>query len=192
MDKLVNYIEFRAAKYGMIKGIASTSSMYYQIGTNKVRVSDHIKYGEDSVKECDYYFIIQPNDTYIFLTSPKYVKSGKGYLKIVSYEEAKNFIKSLDEFAMQYTKMTDWYIPEDWNKNTEPKKEGKMTWDEFYNEFLKGRHEQYQLGIVNRIESLVYGNPQKGNLDAKLPIMSSLFEGMTTSQYNALMAKMEA
>ena len=192
MDKLINYIEFRAAKYGMIKGIASTSSMYYQIGTNRVRVSDHIKYGEDSVKECDYYFIIQPNDTYIFLTSPKYIKDGKGYMKIVTYEQAKDFIKSLDDFAMQFAKMTDWYIPEDWNKNTEPKKEGKMTWDEFYNEFLKGRHEQYQLGIVNRIESLVYGNPKKGNLDAKLPIMPSLFEGMTTSQYNALMVKMES
>lgn len=192
MNKLVNYLEFRAKKYGVIKGIASPNSMYYQIGVNRVRVSDHIKYGEGSVKECDYYFIIQPNDTYIFLTSPKYIKDGKGYMKIVTYEQAKDFIKSLDDFAIQFAKMTDWYIPEDWNKNIEPKKEGKMTWDEFYNEFLKGRHKQYQLGIVNRIESLVYGNPKKGNLDAKLPIMSSLFEGMTTSQYNALMAKMES
>ena len=192
MDKLVNYIEFRAAKYGMIKGIASTSSMYYQIGTNRVRVSDHIKYGEDSVKECDYYFIIQPNDTYIFLTSPKYVKSGKGYLKIVSYEEAKKFIKSLDEFAIQYTKMTDWYIPEDWNRQLEPKRVDKMPWEEFYKKFLEGKSEKYIMGVVSRIESLVYGNPKKGNINAKMEIIESLYEGLTASQYAALMAKMES
>jgi len=191
MDKLINYIEFRAAKYGMIKGIASTSSMYYQIGINKVRVSDHIKYGEDSVKECDYYFIIQPNDTYIFLTSPKYVKGGKGYLKIVSYEEAKDFIKSLDEFAMQYTKMTDWYIPEDWNRQLEPRRVDKMPWEEFYKKFLEGKSEQYIMGVISRIESLVYGNPKKGNINAKMEIIESLYDGLTASQYGALMAKME-
>ena len=176
----------------MIKGIASTSSMYYQIGTNRVRVSDHIKYGEDSVKECDYYFIIQPNDTYIFLTSPKYVKSGKGYLKIVSYEEAKKFIKSLDEFAIQYTKMTDWYIPEDWNRQLEPKRVDKMPWEEFYKKFLEGKSEKYIMGVVSRIESLVYGNPKKGNINAKMEIIESLYEGLTASQYAALMAKMES
>jgi len=192
MDKLINYLEFRSQKYGVIKGIASPNSMYYQIGANRVRVSDHIKYGEDSVKDCDYHFIIQPNDTYIFLTSPKYIKDNKGYMKIVTYEQAKAFIKSLDDFAMQFVKMTDWYIPENWNRDIKPKKEVKMSWDEFYKEFLKGRHDQYKLGIINRIESLVYGNPQKGNLDSKMPIIAPVFEGMSTSQYNALMAKMEA
>lgn len=192
MDKLIKYLEFRSQKYGVIKGIASPKSMYYQIGTNTVRVSDHIKYGEGSVKECDYYFIIQPNDTYIFLTSPKYVKDGKGYMKIVTYEQAKTFIKSLDDFAIQFTKMTDWYIPEDWNKDIKPKKEGKMSWDEFYKEFLNGRHDQYKLGIINRIESLVYGSPKKGNLDSKIPIIGHVFEGMSTTQYNTLMAKMES
>ncbi len=192
MDKLINYLEFRSQKYGVIKGIASPNSMYYQIGANRVRVSDHSKYGEDSVKDCDYHFIIQPNDTYIFLTSPKYIKDNKGYMKIVTYGQAKAFIKSLDDFAMQFIKMTDWYIPENWNRDIKSKKEGKMSWDEFYKEFLKGRHDQYKLGIINRIESLVYGNPQKGNLDSKMPIIAPVFEGMSTSQYNALMAKMES
>ena len=96
MDKLINYIQFREKKYGVIKGIASVNSMYYQIGIYTIRVSEHMKYSESSIKDCDYFFIIQPNDTYIFITNPKYNKDGKMYMKIVSYNDAKEFIKSLD------------------------------------------------------------------------------------------------
>lgn len=110
----------------------------------------------------------------------------------MSYEEAKDFIKSLDEFAIQYTKMTDWYIPEDWNRQLEPKRVDKLPWEEFYKKFLEGKSEKYIMGVISRIESLVYGNPKKGNINAKMEIIESLYEGLTASQYAALMAKMES
>lgn len=188
MDKLLNYIEFRAQKYGVITGIASVSSMYYQIGLYRVRVSDHIKYGEDSVKDCDFYFIIQPNDTYIFLTSPKYVKDSKGYMKIVTYDEAKDFIKSLDDSMIQFMKMTNWYIPENWNR---PAKTDKMSWSEFEKMYMDGKDDDVKLGIINRIESLAFGNIRKGNLEIKYPLIENVYNNMTTSQYNALIVKME-
>ena len=56
MDKLINYLEFRVQNYGTTKGTASVNSMYYQIGLFRVRVSDHMKYGEDALKENDFYF----------------------------------------------------------------------------------------------------------------------------------------
>ena len=189
MDKLLNYIEFRAQKYGVIKGIASVSSMYYQIGMYRVRVSDHIKYGESAVKDCDFYFIIQPNDTYIFLTSPKYVSDNKGYMKIVSYEEAKDFIKSLDDFVIRFMKITDWYIPENWNRKV--KDVQRMTWKDFEKVYMDGKTNDVKLGIINRIESLTYGDIKKGNFETKYPTVEETYNNMTTSQYNALIVKME-
>lgn len=188
MDKLLNYIEFRAQKYGVIQGIASVSSMYYQIGMYRVRVSDHIKYGESAVKDCDFYFIIQPNDTYIFLASPKYVSDNKVYMKIVSYEEAKDFIKSLDDFVIRFMKMTDWYIPENWNRKV---KDDRMSWKDFEKVYMDGKTNDVKLGIINRIESLTYGDIKKGNFETKYPTVEETYNNMTTSQYNALIVKME-
>ena len=189
MDKLLNYIEFRAQKYGVIQGIASVSSMYYQIGMYRVRVSDHIKYGESAVKDCDYYFIIQPNDTYIFLTSPKYTSDGKGYMRIVTYNEAKDFIKSLDDYMIQFKKMTNWYIPENWNRDVKNMK--RMTWKEFERVYMDGKENDIKLGIINRIESLALGNIKKGNFETKYPFVEEVYNNMTNSQYNALIVKME-
>lgn len=189
MDKLLNYIEFRAQKYGVIQGIASVSSMYYQIGMYRVRVSDHIKYGESAVKDCDYYFIIQPNDTYIFLTSPKYTSDGKGYMRVVTYNEAKDFIKSLDDYMIQFKKMTNWYIPENWNRDVKNVK--RMTWKEFERVYMDGKENDIKLGIINRIESLALGNIKKGNFESKYPFVEEVYNNMTDSQYNALIVKME-
>lgn len=189
MDKLLNYIEFRAQKYGVIQGIASVSSMYYQIGMYRVRVSDHIKYGESAVKDCDYYFIIQPNDTYIFLTSPKYTSDGKGYMRVVTYNEAKDFIKSLDDYMIQFKKMTNWYIPENWNRDVKNVK--RMTWNEFERVYMDGKENDIKLGIINRIESLALGNIKKGNFETKYPSIEEVYNNMTNSQYNALIVKME-
>lgn len=188
MDKLINYIQFRENKYGVIKGIASVKSMYYQIGMCTIRVSDHMKYSESAIKDCDYFFIIQPNDTYIFITNPKYNKDGKMYMKTVSYNEAKEFIKSLDEFAGKFLKMTDWYLPENWNRKTDDK---KLSWDEFERIYMSDISDDKKFGVVNRIESLVFGSPKKGNLTTKLPGAIEAYDKMTSAQYNALIKKME-
>lgn len=189
MDKLINYIQFREKKYGVIKGIASVNSMYYQIGVYMVRISEHMKYSESAIKDCDYFFIIQPNDTYIFITNPKYNKDGKMYMKIVSYNDAKEFIKSLDEFAGKFIKMTDWYHPENWNRNVKDK--GKLSWDEFERIYMRNISDEKKFGVVNRIESLVFGSPKRGNLKTKLPGAIEAYNNMTSSQYNALIKKME-
>jgi hypothetical protein len=155
----------------------------------RVRVSDHIKYGESAVKDCDYYFIIQPNDTYIFLTSPKYTSDGKGYMRVVTYNEAKDFIKSLDDYMIQFKKMTNWYIPENWNRDVKNMK--RMTWKEFERVYMDGKENDIKLGIINRIESLALGNIKKGNFESKYPSIEEVYNNMTNSQYNALIVKME-
>ena len=110
-------------------------------------------------------------------------------MKIVSYNDAKEFIKSLDEFAGKFVKMTDWYLPENWNRNVEDK--GKLSWDEFERIYMRNISDEKKFGVVNRIESLVFGNPKKGDLKAKLPGAIEAYNNMTSSQYNALIKKME-
>lgn len=188
MDKLINYLEFREKRYGVIKSIASVNSMYYQIGMYHVRVSDHMKYSESAIKDSDYFFIIQPNDTYVFLTNPKYNKDGKLYMKIVSYEEAKEFIRTLDEHTAMFLKMTDWFIPENWNRK--PNDKDRLTWEDFENTYMVNMTNDQKMSIVNRIESLVFGNPKKGDLNTKLPGAIEAYNNMTTAQYNALIKKM--
>ena len=73
---------FRKKTYGNIQDYASASSMYYMIGIYKVRISDHMKYGETAANECDYYFIIQPDGNYVFINGPKYNKEKKMYMKV--------------------------------------------------------------------------------------------------------------
>lgn len=86
MDKLVNYIEYRWKRYGEIERAAALSSIYYHFGNIQIRISDHMKYNEDAIKKIDYFFIIQPNDTYIFIPNPKYNKDGKLYMKDDTYK----------------------------------------------------------------------------------------------------------
>ena len=72
MDKLINYIQFREKKYGVIKGIASVNSMYYQIGVYMVRISEHMKYSESS---------IQGTMNFLSLLNLIYVRYGLVYRK---------------------------------------------------------------------------------------------------------------
>ena len=111
MDKLVNYIEYRWKRYGEIERVTALSSIYYHFGNFQIRISDHMKYNEDEIKKIDYFFIIQPNDIYIFIPNPKYNKDGKLYMKIVSYNEAKEFIKTLHEHIMKLIPIMNWYSP---------------------------------------------------------------------------------
>ena len=147
MDKLINYIEYRRKRYGEIERITALSSMYYCFGNIKVRISDHMKYSNDAVKKIDYYFIIQPNDIYIFMPNPKYNRDEKLYMKIVSYNEAKEFIRTLHDYSMKLIPMTRWYSPVDWKdiqkyddtkvikNNTE-----QMTWDDFYKKYFEKKN----------------------------------------------------
>ena len=189
MDKLINYLEFRAQNYGVTKGTASVNSMYYQIGLFRVRVSDHMKYGEDALKENDFYFVIQPNDKYIFMVSPKYNNDNKIYMRTVTYDEAHAFIKALDDLARQYVQMTTWYTPENWNRE-EIEEAKSLDWQEFRALYMANKSEDAKLAIINRMESLVYGGPKKGNLDYKISTAEDTFNRLTPSQYNAMLAKM--
>ena len=199
MDKLVNYIEWRSANYGAIKGTASANSMYYTIGVNLVRISDHMKYSENNGKNVDYYFMIQPNDTYIFIPNPKYNSDGKMYMRIVTYSEAKEFIKSLHDFALQYESITQWYKPENWNrepivpeqvneKPVETKPNDRIPWEEFKTKYMEGDNGPNRMSVVSKIETLVYGCPQKGKINTKLLNMSTVYHKLTSTQYNTLMS----
>lgn len=197
MDRLVNYIEYRWKKYGKIERTTALSSMYYSFGNIKVRISDHMKYSEDEVRKIDYFFIIQPNDTYVFMTSPKYNKDGKLYMKIVSYNEAKEFIKALHDYSMKLIPMTKWYSPIGWNDtqkyddNTKVIKNNtdRMEWDNFYQKYFYMRDDTYKTKVAHRIESLVYGNIGKGTVSGKMDRIKNAYMKMSSSQYDTLMKK---
>lgn len=202
MDRLVNYIEYRWKKYGNIERTTALSSMYYSFGNIRVRISDHMKYSEDEVRKIDYFFIIQPNDIYVFMASPKYNKDGKLYMKIVSYNEAKEFIKTLHDYSMKLVPMMKWYSPKGWNDtkkydNDETKTvencAEKISWDDFYKRYFDMKDNTYQTKVAHRIESLVYGNIGKGSVCEKMDRIKNAYMKMSSSQYDTLMKKfMEA
>lgn len=190
MDKLINYLQFRKKTYGNIEEYPASTSMYYMVGPYKVRISDHMKYGESAANECDYYFIIQPDGNYVFLNGPKYNKESKMYMKVVSYSEAKDFIKSLHDFAIRYAKITDWFKPEDWNREPVKKSAIKLSWDEFKNKYLADGDEKKRIAIISKIENLVYGCVQKGNINTKILNFFPVYDKLNDSQYKTLMVKM--
>lgn len=195
MDKLINYLEYRRKRYGEIERITAQSSTYYCFGNIKVRISDHMKYSDDAVKKIDYYFIIQPNDTYIFMPNPKYNKDEKLYMKIVPYHEAKEFIRTLHDYSMKLVPMTRWYSPVGWNDiqkyddNTKVIKNNteRMTWDNFYKKYFDMKDDTYKIKVAYRIENLVYGNIGKGSLSEKMDRIKNAYMKMSTSQYKTLM-----
>ena len=189
MDKLINYIQFREKKYGVIKGIASVNSMYYQIGVYMVRISEHMKYSESAIKDCDYFFIIQPDGNYVFINGPKYNKEKKMYMKVVSYSEAKEFIKTPHDFTLKYSEMTDWFKPEGWNYQNIEKSDIKPSWDEFKDRYISNANEKTQMSIISKIENLVCGGVQKGNVNTKILNFSSVYNKLNDTQYNTLMKK---
>ena len=195
MDKLIQYIEGRMKRYGHVSGTQALSSVYYKFKNCVIRVSDHIKYGMDSVNTIDYNFIIQPNDTYIFIAAPKHnlpENTTKMFLKIVTLEDAKRFIRSTHEMAIMLDEMTDIYSPENWNLcNSQSNTEKMLTWDEFFDTYVKGKNDAQALQIINKIDVVCTGSINKGNYETKLPLMKSLYEKMSETQYNTLIQKVK-
>lgn len=192
MDKLLVYIENRIRKYGHAKGEQAICSNYYFFGKTIVRVSDHIKYGEDSVKKFNFCFIIQPNDTYIFTMSPK-VDNGMGrmYLKIVSLKEAKDFIRKLHDHTISVDNMTEIYNPNGWNRKLTSPIIKKLSWDDFNDKYLKEKSDEVKMRILNIIELVVFGKHIKGKLEQKLDRSPEIYMSASDIQYETIINKVE-
>lgn len=190
MDKLVKYIETRRKKYGHIKGEQAVFSMYYTIGDKVVRVSDHLKYGETSVKKFDYNFVIQPNELYIFSQSPKYTQQAKMFLKIMTLPEVKKLIRRLHDFAISMDDACEVYSPEGWNKNDGTQYE-KPSWEEFFNKYMDGLDDLSKLNVCDKIEHIFYGSTMKGKLTEKLDRVPELYESFSLTQYDTLLKKLD-
>lgn len=190
MDKLVKYIETRRKRYGHIKGEQAIYSIYYTIGNKIVRISDHMKYSLKSMKTFDYSFILQPGDLYIFSMSPNNVDDGKLYLKIMTLDEVKKFIRKLHEFAIVMDDMCEIYRPDGWNKNDGTQYE-KPSWNDFYLNYLDGETDMVKVNILDKIELIHYGALQKGKIDEKLSRVPVIYENLSLTQYDTLLKKME-
>lgn len=191
MDRLINYIEQRAKKYGHIKGMQGQSSNYYTIGQKIVRISDHMKYGEDGIKKYDYCFIIQPNDVYLFNISPKNVPDLKMYVKIISYDDAKNFIKKMHEFAMILDDMSEMYNPTGWNCGKLPVSEDKLSWGDFCQKYMTDLDQSKCINILDIIERVGRGQIAKGGYEVKLARNVKYYEKLTQTQYETVIASIE-
>lgn len=191
MDKLVKYIETRMKKYGHIKGEQCISSNYYTFTDKIVRISDHVKYSLNNAKKVDYTFIIQPNDMYLFYVSPKYnsEQMNKMFLKIVTLQEAKNFIRRLHDFSLSLESLSDIYSPEGWNRGNSDVYD-KPSWEEFWNTYsnIDGKT---PLNVLNIIENIYTGSNSKGNVDTKIDKVSEMYEMMSLTQYETLIEKLK-
>ena len=130
------------------------------------------------------------------MPNPKYNRDEKLYMKIVSYNEAKEFIRTLHDYSMKLIPMTRWYSPVDWKdiqkyddtkvikNNTE-----QMTWDDFYKKYFDMKDDTYKIKVASRIENLVYGNIGKGNVNERIYRIKNAYMNMSSSQYNTLMKK---
>ena len=190
MDKLIKYIEMRIKKYGHCKGDQAILSNYYMFGDKTVRISDHIKYGQDSVKTFDYCFVIQPNDTYIFTQRPTEENKCRMYVKIITLNDAKKFIKNLHDFTIAHEQMSEIYSPEGWNK-TSGESNHTLSWDEFYNDYLSDKDNNYILKIVDQIELIYTGKFSKGSVTNKLVYIPEMFERLSITQYDTLISKIK-
>ena len=135
------------------------------------------------------------------MSSPKYNNDGKSYMKIVSYNEAKEFIKSLHDYSMKLVPMMKWYSPEGWNDtqnydnkvNAVKNNTERMTWGDFYKRYFDMKDDTYQKKVAQRIETLVYGSIGKGTVGGKMDRIRNAYMKMSPSQYDILMKKfMEA
>ena len=193
MDKLIKYIEQRSQKYGHIKGEQCISSNYYTFGDSVVRISDHIKYGAESVKKVTCSFIIQPNDTYIFVPTPKMDSrmGNKMYLKIVTLQEAKMYIRKIHEFTIVCDEMNEMFSPDGWNKSGGVTTNcDKPTWSEFMEKHMN-IDEKKKINILDIIEKIVTGQNSKGGYDKKIVRIPSMYEEMSLTQYDTLISKIE-
>lgn len=191
MDKLVKYIEQRSQKYGYIKGEQCISSNYYTFGDSIVRISDHIKYGAESVKKIACSFIIQPNDTYIFVPTPKMDSrmGNKMYLKVVTLKEAKMYIRKLHEFTIINSDMNEMFSPDGWNRGN--MSYNKPTWSEFMDKYMSELNDQKKVSILDIIETIHTGKNSKGGLVDKLERIPEMYEKLSLTQYDTLISKIE-
>ena len=105
-------------------------------------------------------------------------------------EEEKEFIKTLHDFTIKYSEMTDWFKPEGWNCQNIEKSDIKPSWDEFRDRYISNADEKTQTSIISKIENLVCGGVQKGNVNTKILNFSSVYNKLNDTQYNTLMKKL--
>lgn len=192
VDKLVKYIDWRSKRYGLIKTTQCISSNYYHIGDTVVRISDHIKYGLSSVNRFDYCFIIQDNDQYIFTASPKHnsTKTTQLYLKVVSFEEAKEFVKSLHDYEIQMQKMGEIFHPQGWN-NITGEETHCMTWTEFYKEYLETASRQQKQQLLDTICYMLDQEVPKGNVDTKLSHVAKRYKELSEDELISFLSEFD-
>ena len=192
MDKLIKYIETRAKRYGHVKSGQAMSSNYYEFSKGKVRISDHLKYGMGDQNTFDYSFIIQENDVYIFSVSAKHnVKNmNKMYLKIVTLEEAKQFIKKLHDFSITFDNMSEVFKPKGWNTGN-VKSNNKQSWEDFCEMYIDIHTEDCKkLHVLDMIEKIRTGVNSKGGVADKMSRMSETYETLNMTQYETLINKL--
>lgn len=188
MDKLLTYIENRRKRYGHINKNVAPSSVYYIIGGTIIRISDHIKYGEDGIRKFDYCFIIQDNGLYVFTASPKHNidRTSKMYLKIVTFEEAKSFIKKIHDDKISINNMLTVYSPGGWSGITNG---AKMKFEDFKKKYIDPSSPTTQLNIVDLIESSVTGSFSKGNFQAKIGGVKKYYDSLDKTQVDDVLEK---
>lgn len=184
IDQLVKYIDWRSKRYGLISATQCISSNYYNIGNTVVRISDHIKYGAAGIKRFDYCFIIQENGYYVFTATPKLNsnKSSQLYLKIVSFQEAKSFIKALHDYEIQTAKMSRIFSPNGWN-TVNTAELAAISWDTFFEENLKDLNTPQLQSMIDKICYMInHGNVPKGDITQKLNYIMSKYNSFSNDE----------
>ena len=137
----------------------------------------------------DYSFIIQENDMYIFSVSAKHIDMNKMYLKIVTLEEAKQFIKKLHDFSISLDNMTDVFKPKDWNRGNIIA--DKQSWEDFCKMYIDIHTEDCKkLHVLDMIEKIRTGINSKGGVADKMNRMSETYEALNMTQYETLINKL--
>ncbi len=191
MEKLIKYIETRIKRYGHVKSNQAMLSNYYVFGNKVVRISDHIKYGMVDQNTYDYSFIIQENDMYIFTISPKNdtKNMNRMFLKIVTLEEAKQFIKKLHDFSISLDNISNFYKPENWNMSNVLN--DKPTYSEFCAMYIDTLNEDCKkLTVLDHIERIRTGKNSKGGVADKQIRMEEVYNSLSMVQYETLINKL--
>lgn len=183
MDKLVTYINKRANKFGHITKTEVITSIYYRIGDNIIRISDHLKYGVENVKKFSFTFIIQNDGSYIFCESPSRMKDGKMYVKSVTYNEARQFIRHLYDYTISYNKLSNNGIDSSW-------KTEKMQYKEFVSKYITNAVKLQS--IIDFITTVSNGKCMSGSINDKLKMLPTIYKNLSIEQYKTIISKLAA
>lgn len=184
MDKLITYINNRSKKFGHITKTEAITSIYYHIGDNIIRISDHLKYGAENVKKFSFTFIIQNDGTYIFCESPARMKDGKMYVKSVSYNEARQFIRHLHDYTISYNKLSNNDIDNGW-------KTEKMLYKEFVTKYITNA--VCLQSVIDFITSTYnHGKVLPGPINDKLKMLPTIYKNLSIEQYKRIISKLSA